>query len=95
MRKIVAFLCALLFVAGVIVAPALHSIHTDDCESTGNHDATTCAMCQISATALSTPYTHIDTITIEQIKSLIHIPQVDPVDTSIPAIHPARAPPVC
>ena len=96
-RKIYAFLGMAIFVVGVLIAPAIHQSHLDDCDSSGHsesHNAETCAICKVAATALAVPIAHIVVTDIQQTASRIHLPENPVTDLVISYDHSARAPPV-
>ena len=97
MRRLLAFLGLVLFVVGVLIVPALHSLHHGHCDSHGDsesHDSETCVICTVAATALVAPCTHIATTSIQQFAGVFSLSEFFLPDTLISKSHPARAPPL-
>lgn len=96
MKKHYVFLNVVLFVAGVLIVPAVHRLHLDHCDSCGHsesHNPQTCAICAIAATAMVAAWVHIAAVLTQQPSDVISLTEIFLVDLLIPEIHQARAPP--
>jgi hypothetical protein len=92
MKRIEATLLALVFVVGVLIAPAIHRAHC--LEGHGSHDAAQCSICQLASTPALTAVSQIAPITSIVPQSPISLPELLSPCTVVSHPGQARAPPV-
>ncbi len=99
MKKHYVFLGIVLFVAGVLIAPTIHKLHHDHCDTHehdgSSHNPDTCAICVVANTAFSVASTHITLVSVPLVTGIFVLENAFVLDTFIPARCLARAPPVC
>jgi len=96
MRRFCAILGAVLFVVGVLIAPTVHRLHLDHCDTSGqpgSHNPETCAICTVAATALVLACVCVGIAAVPQIARALNLPDAFVSDTFISERHMARAPP--
>ena len=92
MKRIEATLLAMVFVVGVLIAPAIHRAHC--AEGHGKHDAAQCSICQLASTPVLTTVSQIAPITCIAPQSPISLPELLSPCTVVNHPGQARAPPV-
>lgn len=85
-----------LFVVGVLIVPAFHSLHLDHCDAeggSGEHNPETCAICTVAATALVVACVRAPIASVRETSQTLNLPDTLVSDTLISESHLARAPP--
>ena len=96
MRRLLAFLGVVLFIVGILIVPAVHNLHLDHCDTSGqpgSHNPETCPICTVAATALAPACVCIAIAAVPQIVRTIKLPDVSVSDIFISESYLARAPP--
>lgn len=91
MKRIEATLFALVFVVGVLIAPAIHRAHC--AEGHGSHDAAQCSICQLASTPVVATAPHIEPVAQVLVSARIYLPQSPIPSAPMSRMAQARGPP--
>ena len=92
-----AFSALALFVAGVLLMPAFHSLDSCHSETSGHgktHDPYTCVICAVAAIALVVVSAHVVVAAVRPVPGVVSLGDFFISDSFIPTGHHPRAPPV-